>query len=107
MISDILAIHPYDRLFIFITTFFMLGIMQVNMRAYFKKVYGYIPNKNNDRTLFIGLAACVALPMIGLFDEYEHRIMHYFFAITFFSCFSLYGVLLSHDMYKNIDKFPE
>ena len=41
-IADILALHPYDRYFMFITSFFMLVVMQANMRAYFKKVYGLI-----------------------------------------------------------------
>lgn len=106
MVSDILAVDPYDRMFVFSTSTFMLGIMQVNMRAYFKKVYGYIPHANNDRTLWIGLISCVALPMIGIFDEYNYRPIHYACAITFFSCFSLYGVLLANDMYTYRDNFP-
>lgn len=77
------------------------------MRAYFRKVYGCISNENNDRILWVGLAACVALPMIGIFDEHEFRPLHYFWAITFFTCFSLYGVLLSHHMYNNKANFPE
>ncbi|CDW73115.1 UNKNOWN [Stylonychia lemnae] len=107
MISDILALRPYDRLFIFMTTIYTLGIMQINMRAWFKKVYGLIPNKSNDRILWIGLPACIALPLIGIFDEKAYRPIHYLAAGTFFSCFTLYGVWLSDAMYDNIENFPE
>ena len=99
MISDILALKPYDRWFIFLSTVYMLGIMQINMRAYFKKVYGFIPNKTNDRIFYTGLASCFALPMIGIFDEHEFRPIHYVFAGIFFSCFTLYAVWLGHAMY--------
>lgn len=106
MISDILAIRPYDRLFIFLTTFYTLGIMQINMRAFFKKVYGIIPNKTNDKIFYTGLPACLALPMIGIFDEYDYRLIHYSSAGTFFICFTLYGVWLSSAMFEHKEKFP-
>jgi len=106
MISDILAIRPYDRIFIFLTTIYTLGIMQINMRAWFKKVYGIIPNTSNDRILKVGIPACIALPCIGIFDEHEYKPIHYLCAGIFFSCFTLYGVWLSDAMYDNIDKFP-
>lgn len=80
--------------------------MQVNMRAFFKKVYGIIPNKTNDRIFYTGLPALVALPSIGIFDEYNYRPIHYLCAGTFFVTFTLYGVWLSSAMYANRDKFP-
>lgn len=81
--------------------------MQINMRAFFKKVYGYIPDSTNDRLLYIGGAACVALPMIGIFDEIDYRPIHYFFAGVFFICFTLYGVWMANAMYQHKDKFPQ
>jgi len=107
MISDILAIKPYDRWFVFLSTFYMLGIMYINMRAFFKKVYGHIPNNTNDRIFYTGIAACIALPMIGIFDEHDYRPLHYVFAGIFFGGFSLYGIWLGHVMFANKDKFPE
>ena len=68
MMSEILAIKPYDRWFTFTATVYSFGVMQINMRAYFKKVYGLIPHKTNDRILYLGTASCVALPMVGVFD---------------------------------------
>ena len=41
------------------------------MRAFFKKVYGIIPNKTNDRIMMTGVPALFALPCIGIFDEKE------------------------------------
>lgn len=77
------------------------------MRAWFKKVYGLIPNKSNDRILWVGLPACVALPLIGIFDEHEYKPIHYLCAGIFFSCFTLYGVWLSDAMYENMQNFEE
>ncbi|CDW77895.1 UNKNOWN [Stylonychia lemnae] len=107
MISDILALKPYDRLFICLTTFYTLGIMQINMRAFFKKLYGIIPNKVNDRIFKTGIPALFALPMIGIFDEYDYRPIHYASAGTFFVSFTLYCVWLSNALYDNMDKFSE
>ena len=107
MISDILALKPYDRLFICLTTFYTLGIMQINMRAFFKKLYGIIPNKSNDRIFKVGIPALFALPCIGIFDEYDYRPIHYLSAGTFFLSFTLYCVWLSNALHDNIDKFPE
>ena len=80
--------------------------MQINMRAFFKKVYGVLPDKMNDRIMFTGIPALFALPCIGIFDEHENRFIHYIAAGTFFVCFTLYGVWLSEAMYTNKDKFP-
>lgn len=99
MISDILALKPYDRIFIFLATFFLLGIMQINLRAFFKKVYDYIPISTNDRLLYIGTAACIALPLIGIFDEHDYRPLHYFFAGVFFIGYTCYAVWMSQVMY--------
>ena len=106
MISDILAMHVYDRVFIFMTTFFMLGVMQVNMRAYYKKVYDYIPVKSNDIILVIGYLACISLPLIGIFDEHEYKRMHCLCAITFFASFSIYALILSLELFHHKNKFP-
>ena len=107
MISDIICLHFYDRIFMFLSTFFMLGVMQVNMRAYYKKVYGYISNSSNDSIFYTGIASCIALPMIGVFDEHDWKTAHYALAGVFFGCFGLYAIWISQSMYNNKDKFPE
>ena len=106
MISDIISLHMFDRVFIFMTTFFMLGIMQVNMRAYYKKVYGYISPTTNDILLSIGLLACFTLPMIGLFDDQDFLIVHLRFSTVFFTSFSVYAVALATVMSRYKHRFP-
>jgi hypothetical protein len=44
MISDVINQEMYNRIFILLTAIFMFGVQQVNIRAYFKKLYGIIPN---------------------------------------------------------------
>ena len=106
MISDIISLHMFDRVFIFMTTFFMLGIMQVNMRAYYKKVYGYISSTTNDILLAIGLLACFTLPMIGLFDDQDFLIVHLRFSTAFFTSYSTYAVALATVMSRYKHRFP-
>jgi hypothetical protein len=41
----------------------------VNIRAYFKKLYGIISDQRNDTIMAIGIVALVSLPMVGIFDN--------------------------------------
>ena len=107
-ISKVLATNiMYDRIFLLLTIIMMFGVMQVNIRAYYKKLYGVISDAHNDKMMFVGLYTCFALPMIGVFDCKNYLPIHGFFAVTFFACFAFYGNMLGSALYKNIDKYPE
>ena len=43
MVSTIIAQEMYNRLFILLTTIFMFGVQQANLRAFYKRLYGVIP----------------------------------------------------------------
>lgn len=107
MISRVLALNVmYNRVFLLLTIIMMFGVMQVNYRAYYKKLYGVVSDSHNDLMLCIGMYTCFALPMIGIFDEMHYLPYHGFFAVTFFLCFAVYGNMLGNALYANIDKFP-
>ena len=107
MISDvIISKEMYDRIFLLLTTVMMFGIQQVNIRAFYKKLYGVISDGKNDFLLDLGIASCVGLPMVGIFDEKAWGTLHGISAGIFFGCFGIYCYLLGHYLYNNKDKFP-
>lgn len=106
-ISDVIITNEmYDRIFLLLTTVMMFGVQQVNIRAFYKKLYGIIPDSKNDFLLDLGIASCVALPLIGIFDEKNFLPMHITCAVIFFGCFAIYCILLSHHLSKNKASFP-
>lgn len=70
MISDVICLHPYDRVFCILTAFFTLAVHQVNGRAYYKRLHGIASPETNDLLLVLNIISCIALPMIGFFDEH-------------------------------------
>lgn len=70
MISDVICLPYYDRLFCILTCFFCLAVHQVNARAFYKKLNGIADPQTNDFLLILGIISCISLPMIGFFDEH-------------------------------------
>ena len=91
MISDVICQEMYNRIFLLLTTIFMFGIQQANIRAFYKQLYGKISNGRNDTMFWFGFASMVALPMIGIFDEKMWKTMHGISAGVFFICFMIYS----------------
>lgn len=106
MVSDVLALPMYDRTFIILTTIMTFGIQQVNIRAFYKKLYGKVSDCYNDFLIILGGLSCVTLPMIGVFDEHEFNPIHCTCAGIFFGSFGFYCILLGRALYQNKDKFP-
>lgn len=105
MVSTVIALPMYDRTFIILTSILMFGVQQVNIRAFYKKLYGKISDSKNDFLLNLGIISCVALPLIGVFDEHQYGTIHGICAISFFGCFGVYCVLLGKYLSENKDKF--
>ena len=76
MISDVVALDTYDQIFTFLTSVFMLCIMQANIRAFYFKLYGKISNRLNDLYLVFGILAMIGLHLVGVFDEHNYMPMH-------------------------------
>jgi hypothetical protein len=85
----------YNRTFILMTAVFMFGVQQVNLRAYYKQLYGKISNGRNDTIFYIGILSMVGLPMVGIFDEKMWVTLHYINAGLFFGGFMIYSRMLS------------
>eukprot|EP00347_Sterkiella_histriomuscorum_P005602 403355972 len=105
MVSTVIALHMYDRAFIILTTILMFGVQQVNIRAFYKKLYGKISDSQNDRLLNLGIISCAALPLIGVFDEHQWGTIHGICAVLFFGCFGVYCILLGKYLADNKAKF--
>jgi hypothetical membrane protein len=94
MISDVVVQKMYDRTFLLLTAVFMFGIQQVNLRAFYKQLYGKISNGRNDTMMYIGMVSMVGLPMVGIFDE-TWKTLHVVSAGMFFGGFMIYARILS------------
>ena len=94
MVSDVICIPGYDRMFVFLTTFYMMGVHQCNIRAFYKKLNGVSSTCTNDMLLVFGILTCIGLPAAALLDEH---IMgpHVAWAAIFFISNSFYCFLLS------------
>jgi hypothetical membrane protein len=85
----------------------MMSVHQINIRAFYKKLYGIVPTKTNDRLFILGLLQCISLPLIGMYDEHAYVGRHCLFAFIFFMSVGFYSIMLGHVMYQYQDKFPQ
>jgi hypothetical membrane protein len=106
MVSDLVCLHMWDRVFILLTTCYIFACHQVNVRAFYKMLYGIASHKTNDFLLILGYLSCISLPCIGIFDEHDHMPMHIVCTILFFTPLAFYAFFVAKIMYKNKDKFP-
>ena len=107
MISDVIGLEMQGRLYIFVSTFYMLSVMQANMRAFYKKVSPFVTLGTNDKMFYVGFTACFSMPLIGIFDEHMWRPVHYLCAITFFSTFGIYAIWIARTMFAHRESYPE
>lgn len=107
MVSTVIRQPMYDRIWCILSTFFSLSVMQVNIRAFYKRLHGIATPKQNDRLIWYGVATCISFPAIGYFDEKSYELLHYFFATTFFIATALYALKLGDQMWKHRDHFPK
>lgn len=106
MVSDVICQEMYNRIFILLTAVFMFGVQQVNIRAFYKQLYGKVSNGHNDTMFYIGLASLVALPMVGIFDEKLWPPEHGISAGIFFGGFMIYARMVGSALYSNILQYP-
>lgn len=106
-ISHVVFLHPYDRIWCLLTTFFTMAVLQVNIRAYYKWLHGKISEKRNDFLLGTGVVFCFALPAVAFFDYKMLPNFHIVLACLFFGGCILYNVLLSHYLWNNREKFDK
>jgi len=101
MVSDIIRLPMYDRTWILITAIYAFGVHQVNIRAYFKRLYNMTSHKANDFLIILGTLSCISLPLIGIFDEVAFTTAHYSLALTFYSTCTIYALILTYIMHKH------
>ena len=106
MISGLICYPLWDRIAALTFTFYMLCVHQVNLRAVFKAFNGIVSVSSNDTLLMLGLAGCLSLPLVPLFDEHEYKILHGLSAGIFFITSSIYQTWFITEVQKHQDKFP-
>lgn len=90
MISDVIRDSMFDRVFLLLNTGYFIGIHQVNVRSLYSRFKGIISTKKNNILLIAGLISSFSLPLIGVFDNRKHQMIHYLCAATFFSSSAFY-----------------
>jgi hypothetical protein len=107
MISDVVALPIFDRVFILLNTIYFMGVHQVNVRSFYKRLSDAKINEfTNGMLFYCGLCSCISLPLLGVFDCVKWRPIHYTFASLFFVSAGTYTFTLAKLMKDNIEKFP-
>lgn len=107
-ISDVIAIPFFDRIFILLNTIYFMGVHQVSVRSYYKRLYdSAIDFRENTILFYVGMTSCISLPMIGIFDCNNFVPFHFFFAGLFFLSAGYYSYRISNLMYEKKAYFPE
>ena len=103
MISDVICLPFYDRIFCLLSCFFTMACFQVDCRAFYKRLYGIASDCQNDTLLGLGIIASFALPLIGYFDEHTYGTIHGIMAVLFFGSVGIYAFIIGGVMQDNIN----
>ena len=106
MVSDVICLPFFDRIWCIMTTFFCFTVMQVNIRAFYKRLHGVISVSMNNWMVSFGVALCVSFPLIGFFDEHNYAPLHFTLAGIFFTSTCVYGKMLGDIFFEHRNKFP-
>jgi hypothetical protein len=106
MVSDVICLPFFDRIWCIITTFFSYTVTQTNIRAFYKRFHGIIPESDNNTIMFFGWGIVFSFPLIGFFDEHNYAPIHFTLAAIFFSSATIYLYKLGNRFYEHQDKFP-
>jgi len=107
MISSVICLPFYDRIFCLLTLYFTLGCYQIDVRAFYNRLYGIASDCQNDTLLVLGLITTFSLPCIGYFDEHAYPTIHGTMAILFFGSVGIYAWIIGSVMQDNLNSFPE
>jgi len=106
MISDVICLPFYDRVFCLLTCFFTLACYQVDCRAFYHRLFGIATDCENDTLLVLGMISTFSLPAIGFFDEHTYGNIHNCLAVLFFGSVGIYAFIIGGVMQDNKKKFP-
>ena len=102
MISDVAALPIFDRVFILLNTIYFMGVHQVNVRSFYKRLSDAKIDEYTNRMLFYcGICSCISQPLIGVFDDVNWQSFHYMFASLFFVSAGTYTFTLAKLMKDN------
>ncbi len=107
MVSAVICLPLYDRITCLLFSFFALGVHQVNIRAYYKVLYQVAPDATNDSLYWLGMASCLSLPLIGVFDEHDYKIVHGICAGIYFICMLIYSWNFARTLVKHKAVYPK
>ena len=105
MVSDVICLPFFDRIWCILTTFFSLTVHQTNIRAFYSRLYGIAKPAMNEALLWIGFITCISFPLVGYFDEHNFPVVHVVVSTTFFVSTTIYGNLLSYTANKHKSQF--
>lgn len=106
MVSDVICLPFFDRIWCILTTFFSYTVTQTNIRAFYKRFHGHIPESENNNMMWYGWGIVFSFPLIGFFDEHNFAVIHFTLAFIFFSSATIYLYKLGNKFYEHREKFP-
>mmetsp|Transcript_3550 Transcript_3550/g.2580 ORF Transcript_3550/g.2580 Transcript_3550/m.2580 type:complete len:180 (+) Transcript_3550:12-551(+) len=72
MISGVICLPFFDRVFCILSMFFCFTVFQADARAFYHKLQGIASQSQNDWMLGMAIIAVFTLPAIGYFDEHNY-----------------------------------
>jgi len=106
-ISSIVCKPFYDRVWMFVTTFFCMTVYQTDVRAFYKKLYGKATARQNEGVCILGITATISLPCIAYFDTHTYGFLHIVFTTLFFISCGFYIFFLAGLLNEHKEKFLE
>ena len=104
MISHILKYKYYDRIFIYVITYFGCCVYFSNVRAYYTKFAPYFDADMNTTLYYLGTISSFIIPFVGIVDESLCNVVHSVFAIIFFICSVVYLFIFTSQLQKHGEK---
>ena len=90
MISRILEYRYYDRIFIYVSTYFSFCVQLSNVRAFYCKFAPYFNPNMNTTLYYLGIIPSFIIPIVGIIDYKLHNLVHSTFAVIFFISYVSY-----------------
>jgi hypothetical membrane protein len=106
MISAVITGHISGRVFTFLSTGVLWGVVHKNARVFYRDMHGTLSAKRNNFYMFLCIIAMVALPLAGIFDTLNHRPYHRPFVVLFFMSFGFYTVFIAKSICENRHLYP-
>ncbi len=107
MISDILALPHYEKIFAAVATSWFILTINPNVRAFYYRLDGRISRSYNNFLLILGYISSFNLIMVGILDTNNFPVPHVVVAVIFFFGSGIYYLLVTMALRDHRQEFNE